>query len=54
MKLVFRLQGLIMQAPGGLKSNMSPADRDQYNLLEGQKDGMMSELFELMQLDRDI
>jgi len=54
MKPVFRLQRLIMQAPGGLKSNMSPADRDRYNFLEGQKDDMMSELFELMELDRDI
>jgi hypothetical protein len=54
MKPVFRLQRLIMQAPGGLKSNMSPADRDRYNFLEGQKDDMMSKLFELMELDRDI
>jgi hypothetical protein len=54
MKLVFRLQRLIMQALGGLKSDVSLGDRDRYTFLEGQKDGKTSELFELMQLDRDI
>jgi len=53
MKLHFRLQQLLQQA-GGVKWNMSAAEKNTYNTVETQKDDMMGELFTLMQNDGDI
>ncbi|CAF1028929.1 unnamed protein product, partial [Didymodactylos carnosus] len=54
MKLTFRIEQLVSQAPNGLKFNMTVAQLAMYNTLEGQKNAMMAELYNLMQLDRDI
>ncbi len=54
MKLHFRLQQLLQQAPGGVKWNMSATEKHTYNMAETQKDDMMGELFTLMQNDGDI
>jgi hypothetical protein len=54
MRLTFHLEQLISQAPSGLKFNMTAAQLATYNALETQKNAMMAELYNLMQLDRDI
>jgi len=54
MKLTFKLEQLISQAPHGLKFNMTNAQLATYNTLGTQKTTMMAELCNLMQLDRDI
>jgi hypothetical protein len=54
MKFTFQLEQLISQAPHGLKFNMTAAQLATYNTMETQKNAMMAELCNLMQLDRDI
>lgn len=54
MKLTFKLEQLISQAPNGHKFNMTIAQKTTYDALMARKDSMMAELYNLMQLDRDI
>jgi hypothetical protein len=54
MRLAFRLQRLIAQAPDSIKANMIVVNRGLCNQLEGQKDDMTGELFRLMDFDGDI
>ena len=54
MKLTYQLQQLISQTPNGLKVNMTAAQLTTYNTKEAEKEAMTQELWDLMQLDRDI
>ncbi|UJR07536.1 hypothetical protein I4U23_011824 [Adineta vaga] len=54
MVLTYRMDKLISQAPQGIAHLMTPAQLTQYNALNGQKQAMSAELYNLMLLDRDI
>ncbi|CAF4525821.1 unnamed protein product, partial [Rotaria sp. Silwood2] len=53
MRLEFRLQHMLAQV-GGVKYNMTPAQRQTYDVVEAEKDNMMQELYTLMKNDHDI
>ncbi|CAF1475577.1 unnamed protein product [Rotaria sordida] len=49
----FRLQHMLAKV-GGVKYNMTPAQRQAYGIVEAEKDNMMQELYTLMRNDNDI
>lgn len=54
MKLTFKLEHLISQAPLGMKFSMTPAQQVTFNTLAAEKDALTAESYNLMIVDRDI